>query len=195
MTMYYQRPKNPTKAQRQAMLAAVDNGGRLPDGLSSLLLAHISQAWIAPAADSTDGALHLTAEGRDALAPDGRFKRLEEANPETCAMPSLNHAERQSLARDGLIELREGWPYITVRGRRLVGMPLVRPDLPDHLALDAQALWRQPGKPDVLVSVRSWPFADGTVRCYHRGRGPYLDVLRPPAVELLPIPAKFACIR
>ncbi|PNG16677.1 hypothetical protein [Streptomyces cahuitamycinicus] len=166
-----------TKGQRKALLAGVDAGGRLPDGVvSARVLGSIPEAWART--DEETGSRFLTPEGRAALIPIDRYRHLRRANPETGAVYGLSHYDGQGLSRDGLVifqncdgriaEAADHWrtdayPYITTRGRKLVGMPLTAPTSAARLPYRSRAVWRREGRPDELVQVNSWPFSDGMV--------------------------------
>ncbi|WP_331732928.1 hypothetical protein OG613_48930 (plasmid) [Streptomyces sp. NBC_00015] len=190
-----------THGQRRALLAAVDAGGRLPDGVvPARVLESVPEAWART--DEETGRRFLTPQGRAALVPLDRFRQLRRANPETGAVYGLNHRDGQGLHRDGLVifQSRDGcvsgptdyWminagPYITERGRKLVGMPLTAPPFATRLPVGSRAMWMSPGAPPRLVEVKSWPFCDGTVRIHpltgHRPDYREDDV---PAEELFP---------
>lgn len=205
----------PTPAQRNALLAAVDNEGVLSAGITTKLLEGLPELWARtePSSDAEKAPRRLiTPEGRAALAPNGNFKLLERTNPVTGGVPGTNYAANQSLSRDGLVvfldedghpigreDHRPGQchesPYITERGRKLVGMPLQAPKLPDHLRLTTarptQAVWCRPGQTDALVQVDSWPFTDGTVRVTdltRRINDVWSSNARVPVSELFPQP-------
>ncbi|MFF8883124.1 hypothetical protein [Streptomyces flaveolus] len=167
-----------TRAQRQALLAAVDSDGRLPDTVvSPRVLQSIPQEWART--DTRTGSRILTPTGRAALLPLDRYRQLRGAHPETGAVYGLNHRDRQGLHRDQLIILQnddgqtatptDHWminalPYITERGRKLVGIPLTAPSFTTHLPVGAHALWTPEGEPPTPVEIKGWPFTDGTVR-------------------------------
>ncbi|PAZ12317.1 hypothetical protein CLM62_30615 [Streptomyces sp. SA15] len=151
-----------TKGQRKALLAGVDAGGRLPDGVvSARVLGSIPETWART--DQETGSRFLTLEGRAALIPIDRYRHLRRANPETGAVYGLNHYEGMGMSRDGLVifqsrdgriaEASESWrtlagAYITERGRKLVGMPLTAPPLTARLPVGSRAVWVREGKPD-----------------------------------------------
>ncbi|MFG3263052.1 hypothetical protein [Streptomyces bobili] len=194
-----------TLGQRRVMLAAVDEHGRLPDGANQRVLNNISESWART--DPAAGGRFLTAEGRAALAPLGRFSLLARANPETGRLPgTTGHSDMLALVRDGLAVLqdREGRPLpvtdrwergsslrITERGRRLVGMPLTVPPFAERHPVNSWALWKREGEPARPVRILSWPLADGTVRVLPKGsRLSYAESAeRPmPAEQLHPAP-------
>ncbi|MEE1764461.1 hypothetical protein [Streptomyces sp. SP18BB07] len=184
--MYENRPLHSyaitkmSKGQRKVLLAAVDGGGRLPGGVvSARVLESISEAWART--EEETGSRFLTPEGRAALLPTDRYRQLRRANPQTGAVYGLNHRDGQGLSRDGLVifqssdgriaEATEHWrtnayPYITERGRKLVGMPLTAPSFAARLPIGSRAVWVRDGKPDMPVEVKGWPFGDGTVRVH-----------------------------
>ncbi|MBZ6253665.1 hypothetical protein KVH27_35540 [Streptomyces olivaceus] len=193
-----------TPGQRRVMLAAVDAGGRLPDGANQRVLNGLPESW---ARTDVAGGRFLTAEGRAALAPLGRFALLTRANPETGHLPgTTGHSDMLALVRDGLAILqdRDGHPLpladrwtsgnglrITERGRRLVGMPLTAPESAKRFPVGCTAMWKQEGEPARPVTVLGWPLIDGTVRV--QPHGTYLryafDTDRPvPAEQLHPVP-------
>jgi hypothetical protein len=166
----------PTPAQRRVMLDAVDADGRLSDTASPRVLGSIPETWARTAAA---GGRYLTAEGRAALAPSGRFRLLTRANPETGSLPgATGHFDALALVRDGLavvedcngrpVTVAERWERgnslrITERGRRLVGMPLTAPEFAKRFPLHCEAVWKRDGEPEQPVSILGWPLADGTV--------------------------------
>ncbi|MGV9509384.1 hypothetical protein ACWDQZ_27665 [Streptomyces tendae] len=166
-----------TPGQRRVMLAAVDEDGRLPAVANQRVLNSIPESW-APT-DAVRGGRFLTAEGRAALAPLGRYLLLARADPEEGYLPgSTGHHDMLALVRDGLAVLqdREGNPMptanrwergnslrITERGRRLVGMPLTAPEFAERFPVGSLALWKREGEPARSVRVLGWPLADGTV--------------------------------
>src|SRR4051812_17066612 len=91
-----------TLGQRRALLAAVDAGVRLPDGVvPARVLESMPEAWART--DEETGRRFLTPQGRAALVPLDRFRQLRRANPETGAVYGLNHRDGQGLHRDGLV--------------------------------------------------------------------------------------------
>ncbi|MGY5009934.1 hypothetical protein ACWCY6_17895 [Streptomyces sp. 900105755] len=172
-----------TPGQRRVMLAAVDADGRLPDGANQRVLNNISESWART--DAATGGRFLTAEGRAALAPLGRFSLLARANPETGSLPgTTGHSDMLALVRDGLAVLQdsEGRPVpvadrwergnslrITERGRRLVGMPLTAPPFAERHPVGSWAMWKREGEPARPVQILGWPLADGTVRVLPSG--------------------------
>ncbi|MFF8399893.1 hypothetical protein [Streptomyces sp. NPDC016172] len=194
-----------TLGQRRVMLAAVDADGRLPDGANQRVLNNIPESWART--DAEAGGRFLTAEGRAALAPLGRFSLLARANPETGALPgTTGHSDMLALVRDGLAVLQdsEGRPVpvadrwergnslrITERGRRLVGMPLTAPPFAERFPVGSWAMWKREGEPARPVQILGWPLADGTVRVLPSGsRLSYAESAeRPvPAEQLHPAP-------
>ncbi|MCX4677680.1 hypothetical protein OG413_20625 [Streptomyces sp. NBC_01433] len=170
-------PQKMTKGQRRAMLAAIDTGGRLPAGTSRRVLDSFPQDWIRT--DPGTGLRWLTDIGWAALLPLDRFHALKHADPETGSVSGLDYAAGRGLLRDGLIVFRDpagqlvgatdcwktnGAPYITTRGRKLVGMPLRAPAFTLRLPVGIWGLWRRAGQPDAPVRITGWPMADGTVR-------------------------------
>ncbi|MFE3646102.1 hypothetical protein ACFXOM_34870 [Streptomyces sp. NPDC059169] len=167
-----------TQGQRRVMLAAVDADGRLPDGANKRVLNNIPESWART--DAAAGGRFLTAEGRAALAPLGRFSLLARANPETGSLPgTTGHSDMLALVRDGLAVLQDddGRPVpvadrwergnslrITERGRRLVGMPLTAPEFAERHPVGSRAMWkREEGEPARPVAILGWPLANGTV--------------------------------
>ena len=190
-----------TPGQRKALLAGVDAGGRLPDGVvSARVVESIPETWART--DEETGSRFLTPQGRAALIPFDRYRQLRRANPETGAVHGLNHRDGQGLHRDGLVVFQShdgriagptdhwmtnAYPYITERGRKLVGMPLTAPALTARLPIGSTAVWMRDGRPDELVRVGSWLFADGTVRVTPLARSlPLTPETWAPAVELHP---------
>ncbi|MFD8903064.1 hypothetical protein [Streptomyces ardesiacus] len=189
-----------TPGQRNALLAGVDGDGRLPDAVvPARVLKSIPEAWART--DEETGSRFLTPQGRAALLPIDRFVCLRRANPETGAVYGLNYRDGQGLHRDGLVifQSQDGqvagptdywminaYPYITERGRKLVGMPLTAPPFASRLPVGSRALWVRQGAPPMPVEVKSWPFSDGMVRIHpliSNGLG-YREN-EAPAVELL----------
>ncbi|MFF8619174.1 hypothetical protein [Streptomyces sp. NPDC015350] len=190
-----------TPGQRKAMLAGVDAGGRLPDGVvTARVLASIPETWART--DERTGTRFLTPKGRAALLPLDRYRHLRRANPETGEVYGLNHYDGQGLHRDGLVIFQstdgriagptDYWkinahPYLTERARKLIGMPLTPPPFATRLPVGSRAMWRKEGESPQLVQIKSWPFADGTVRVHllagHWVKYPENDV---PAAELHP---------
>ncbi|MFD5079533.1 hypothetical protein [Streptomyces sp. NPDC058371] len=190
-----------TSGQRSALLAAVEAGGRLPDAVvPARVLESIPEAWART--DEETGSRFLTPKGRAALIPLDRFRQLRRANPETGAVYGLNHRDGQGLHRDGLVIFQsrdsritgptDYWmtnarPYITERGRKLVGMPLTAPPFAVRLPVGSHAVWIREGAPPKPVEVKSWPFSDGTVRVHPlTGQWPAYREDEVPAIELLP---------
>ena len=160
------------------------------------MLNSIPEAW---ARTDKKAGRFLTAEGYAALVPFDRYRRLRRTNPESGTVPGLNYSAGRGLARDGLVifqgcdgqvvEAAEAWdatPYITERGRKLIGMPLVRPEFADRLPVRSEAVWRREGEADVFVQVISWPFDDGTVIVHHPNHGLTWRSIDAPAAELHP---------
>ncbi|MFF8789148.1 hypothetical protein [Streptomyces sp. NPDC015125] len=172
-----------TRGQRRVMLAAVDADGRLPDGANQRVLNNITESWART--DAAAGGRFLTAEGRAALAPLGRFSLLARANPLTGSLSgTTGHSDTLALVRDGLAVLQdsEGRPVpvadrwergislrITERGRRLVGMPLTAPEFAERFPVYSRAMWKREGEPARLVQILGWPLTDGTVRVLPEG--------------------------
>ncbi|MGA5134965.1 hypothetical protein ACPCTO_34800 [Streptomyces olivoreticuli] len=167
------------KGQRRAMLTAIDTGGNLPVDTPRRVLDSLPEEWVGT--DPRTGLRRLTEEGWSVLLPVDRFRALKHANPETGRVPGLNYAQGRGLSRDGLVEFRdrvgksveatERWrtgvsPYITTRGRKLVGMPLMAPAFTARLPLRSRGIWRRPGQPDTRVQINGWPMTDGTVRVF-----------------------------
>ncbi|MER5222911.1 hypothetical protein [Streptomyces flaveus] len=81
-------------------------------------------------------------------------------------------------SRDGRItEATERWrtlaaAYITERGRKLVGMPLIAPPFAARLPVGSRAVWVREGKPDMPVEVKSWQFSNGAVGDVRGAAGP-----------------------
>ncbi|MDH6629367.1 hypothetical protein M2271_007203 [Streptomyces sp. LBL] len=194
-----------TLGQRRVMLAAVDADGRLPDVANQRVLNGISESWART--DVAAGGRFLTAEGRAAVAPLGRFSLLARANPETGRLPgTTGHSDMLALVRDGLAVLQDsdGRPLpvadrwergnslrITERGRRLVGMPLTAPEFAKRHPVGSWAMWKREGETARPVQILGWPLADGTVRVLPRGaRLSYAESAeRPaPAEQIRPAP-------
>ncbi|OVZ99518.1 hypothetical protein B9W64_37640 [Streptomyces sp. CS159] len=194
-----------TPGQRRVMLAAVDEDGRLPAVANQRVLNSIPESWART--DAVRGGRFLTAEGRAALAPLGRYLLLARADPEEGYLSgSTGHHDMLALVRDGLAVLQdsEGNPMptanrwergnslrITERGRRLVGMPLTAPEFAERFPVGGTALWKREGEPARSVRVLGWPLADGTV--YVMPQDPRLSYAeskdRPvPAAQLHPAP-------
>ncbi|MFI1012581.1 hypothetical protein [Streptomyces sp. NPDC020965] len=191
------------KGQRRAMLAAIDAGGRLPADTPARTLNALPEAWART--EPRTGLRWLTGAGRTALIPLDRFLSLKRANPETGMTSSLNHAAGCTLSRDGLIVFRDptgqpvdavdrwaanAFPYITVRGRKLVGMPLTAPAFSARMPMNSRAIWRRSGKPDILVYVYGWPMSDGTVRVWPCTWSRHHAEREVPANELRPLPRR-----
>lgn len=190
-----------TPSQREALLAGVDAGGRLPDGIvSARVLESIPETWART--DEETGSRFLTAEGRAALTPLDRYRHLRRANPETGAVSGLNYRDGQGMSRDGLVifqshdgrieEATDRWrtlavAYITDRGRKLVGMPLSAPPFATRLPVGSRAMRMREGKPAEPVEVKGWPFSDGTVPvCLLTGHWMNYRETEVPATELQP---------
>ncbi|MFJ5817296.1 hypothetical protein ACIQGT_25880 [Streptomyces sp. NPDC093108] len=91
-----------TPGQRNAMLAGVDDSGRLPEGVvTARVLASIPEEWART--DERTGSRFLTPQWRAALLPLDRYQHLRRANPETDAVYGLNHYDGHGLHRDGLV--------------------------------------------------------------------------------------------
>jgi hypothetical protein len=164
-----------TPGQRRALLLGVDSGGRLPEGMvSSRILSSIPEHWART--DQATGARILTVQGRAALTTVDRYRALRRAHPETGGVSAQTHADGLGMARDGLVifqdprgRITDGtrpWetmdrPFITERGRKLVGMPLTAPH--ERYPLRSRALWARDGQPDQLVQVEGGPYTDGTI--------------------------------
>lgn len=189
-------------AQRRAMLAAIDIGGHLPTNTPERVLDKIPETWARTG--TRTGLRWLTEAGAGTLLTVDRYRKLRRADPETGAVTMLNYAEGRGLARDGLVVFldRRGrpadptdtWrtgasPYITARGRKLVGMPLTAPALTARFPLQSRAIWRRPGQPDVHVQVHGWPMVDGRVRVWLSKEhwNPEREV---PVTELRPLPRR-----
>jgi len=188
--------------QRKALLAGVDGDGRLPDAVvPARVLKSIPEAWACT--DAKTGSRFLTPQGRAALLPMDRYLHLRRANPETGAVYGLNdQRDRQGLHRDGLVIFQNqdgqvagpadywainAYPYITERGRKLVGMPPTAPLFASRLPVGSRALWVREGEPPMPVEVKSWPFSDGMVRVRPLiSNGPGYRENEAPAVEILP---------
>jgi hypothetical protein len=165
------------KRQRSLMLSAVDAGGRLPAGLApARVLESIPEAWAR--SDEATGTRSLTPEGRAALITVDRYRALRRANPETGSAHGLTYSDGRGLHRDGLVIYQSGdgriaeptssWktgasPYITERGRKLIGMPSTAPPFAVRHPLRSRAVWRRQGQPDEIVQINTWPFTDGMV--------------------------------
>ncbi|MFF0481901.1 hypothetical protein [Streptomyces sp. NPDC004435] len=190
-------------ARRRAMLAAIDIGGHLPTNTPGRVLDSIPETWART--DTRTGLRWLTEAGASALLNVDRFRKLRRADPEKGIVTGLSYAEGRGLTRDGLIvfldprgrpaDPTDRWitgavPYITPRGRKVVGMPLAAPALTARFPLWSWAIWRRPGQPDVHVQVHSWPMLDGKVRVWlpkeHWNR-PEREV---PVTELRPLPRR-----
>lgn len=195
----------PTPGQRCVMLAAVDAYGQLPADANRRVLNSIPETWART--DEESGGRFLTADGRAALAPLGRFYLLERAHPDGGGVPSMNgRGDALAMLRDGLVVFQDAegravsiserwdrgvWPRITERGRKLVGMPLTAPPFSVRLPVRSQAVWRREGQPDRPVQVNGWPFDDGTVRVLPLDT-PLNKIreTRAPAKEIHPVPAR-----
>ncbi|MEU8540828.1 hypothetical protein AB0C52_12725 [Streptomyces sp. NPDC048717] len=197
-----------SSAQRRAMLAAIDISGHLPINTSKRVLNSIPEKWART--DTRTGLRRLTETGAGALLTVDRYRKLRRANPETGLVRGLNHAEGRGLTRDGLVVFLDerGWPadpidkwrtgaipYITPRGRKLVGMPLTTPALAARFPLQSRALWRRPGRPDVLVEIRGWPMTDGKVLVWQFEEIWFPSERQVPVAELRPLPRRARVLR
>jgi hypothetical protein len=188
-----------TPGQRNALLAGVDTGGRLPDGVATArVLNSIPEEWART--DEKTGSRFLTPEGRAVLTTMDRYVALRRANPETGAVSGLNHYDGQGLHRDGLVIFQSSdgriagptdyWetnarPYLTERARKLIGIPLTPPPFATRLPVGSRAVWMREGEPPQPVKIKSWPYSDGTVRI-HLLTGHWNGGREVPAAELLP---------
>ena len=100
--------------QRQALLAGVDTGGRIPDGVvSARVLNSIPEAWART--DEKTGDRFLTAEGRAALIPFDRYRKLRGTNPES-GMRFVRPAFADRLpVHSRAVWKREGQPDVLVQ--------------------------------------------------------------------------------
>ncbi|MFB6529876.1 hypothetical protein [Streptomyces sp. NPDC056399] len=190
-------------ARRRAMLAAIDIGGHLPTNTPEKVLDSIPETWALT--DARTRLRWLTEAGTSALLNVDRFRKLRRTDPETGIVTGLNYAEGRGLTRDGLIvfldprgrpaDPTDTWrtgaaPYITPRGRKLVGMPLTAPALTARFPRRSWAIWRRPGQPDTHVRVYGWPMLDGQVRVWLPKEHWNRAEREVPVAELRPLPRR-----